>query len=235
MNALRKFEITVDAVFEPVRPICRDWAEEVMEWLEDSESCYSTRVDEVENKSRDGFFPYTDGGIDGIGYGDLGHDHSSGSAPAVIQPYIDSTLKSAEEDWDEANPAHPVSWIYAKDDDAQGELLTPSSEREHWREKWWEFQDQYFREGGTYFYKARVLYFSPRNSRNESGEPELFFMVGINTDFEYGRDNIPWLRCYGAKTQQSEWIWEATIKCADLTPELGQQFAKAAIEQLRAA
>ena len=43
--------------------------------------------------------------------------------------------------------------------------------------------------GGTFWYQFRVLYFAADNARNISGEDELLFMSGTNTDFEYGRDN----------------------------------------------
>lgn len=233
MTALRYFKVPVEEAFEPARPICRDWAEEVLESLGDE--VYGSRVDEVENKFRDGFIPYTEGGVEGIGYGELSYAHSSGCAPAVIQPYVDQSVKDAEEEWDRQNPEHSISWLYAKDDEDQGDLLGKSREREHWKEKWYEFEDEWLREGGTYFYKVRCLYFAPGNRHNESGEPEIFFMVGINTDFEYGRDSIPWLRCYGSEPNQNEWVWEAAVKAKDLTPELGEQLAQAAIKQLRAA
>jgi len=57
-------------------------------------------------------------------------------------------------------------------------------------------------------------------------------MVGINTDFGYGRDTIPWLRCYGTNPQQTEWVWEATVKVADLDEDLIKQLTEAAIFNL---
>lgn len=47
-----------------------------------------------------------------------------------------------------------------------------------------------------------------------------------------GRDCIPWLSCYGQKTQQTEWVWEATVKVADLDEDLIKQLTAAAILNL---
>lgn len=214
----------------------RRWAEEVLENVEGFEDVYSTRIDEVENRSRDGFWAFTDGGFNGIGYGSMGHAHGSGCAPKVVQPYIDSTLAEVEKDWDEKNPTHPTSWLFAKTEDEakQFEMFGPSKERDHWREKFWEIENSAFDEGSTYFYKVRVLFHGDRH-RSVSGEPEAFFMVGINTDFEYGRDYIAWLPYMGGKAQQTEWLWEKTVKVSELTNEMIDTFIAEASEALRSA
>jgi hypothetical protein len=218
--------------FKPVKELVRQWAEEVTETAGEFDDCYGCNLEEVANRPYDGFVPYTDGGWNGVAYGTLKYAYSSGSAPEAIQPYIDSEIKDAEKDWNEENPEHTIEWIYA-DDETQGDLLGKSKEREHWKGKWHEFEDQYFEEGGTYFYKVRALFFGPNNSRNESGEPEVYLMVGLNTDFEYGRDSIPWLACYGQKTKMTEWPWECTVKVKDVTPELVEQLTRDAMNSLR--
>lgn len=209
--------------------LCRRWVTEVLEAVEAFDDVYDTNVSEVENRARDGFIPFTDGGFDGIGYATLGYAHGSGAAPSVIQPYLDSAIKDAEKEWDEQNPEHTVAWIYADDDVDQLTLpgVEKSREREHWREKWYEFEDTQLSEGGTYFYKVRVLFHGDRHS-SESGEPEALFCVGINTDFEYGRDSIPWLRCYGQSPNCTSWVWEKTVKVADLTEEMVEAFIEEA-------
>ena len=157
---------------------------------------------------------------------------NGGGAPSMIDPYLASARSDCEKEWDEQNPGHPVAWIYAAESDAQGDLLGKSRERERWREKFCEFEDEHMREGGTFFYKIRALYHDADNSDNESGEPEVLFCVGVNTDFEYGRDSIPWLRCYGQPTQQTHWVWEAAVKVRDITPELLDQLAESAASAL---
>lgn len=215
-------EITACGTLQPVFvrkvDLCRQWVTEVLESVEGFDDVYGTNLNEVENRWRDGFIPFTDGGFDGLGYATLRDADGTGAAPNVIEPYLESARKEAEKDWDEQNPEHPVAWIYADEDTTQLTLpgVPPSRECDHWREKWYEFQDAHIGEGGTYFYKVRVLFHGDEH-RSESGEPEAFFMVGINTDFEYGRDNIPWLACYGQKTQQTTWVWEKTVKIKNLS------------------
>lgn len=214
-------EVEVPPAFgDGAQELAKRWCEEVGEAVECFDDVYDFRIDEVENEHRDGFIPFTNGGYDGIGTATLSAAHSSGSAPAIIRPYLDREVKDIEEAWDAENPEHPISWIYSDEDDAQLNLLGPSTEREHWREQWYEFQDAAMSEGGTYFYKVRVLFYGEDNHRNETGEPEAYFMVGVNTDFEYGRDNIPWLSCYGSDPQQTKWVWEKNVPLSQLTTDL---------------
>jgi hypothetical protein len=221
----------------PVLDLVEQWVKDVLDNLQSAEDVYGTNIDAVENRPRDGFIPYTDGGFEGIGYASLSYAHGSGSAPAVIQPYIDQSVKDAEKEWDADNPEHTVAWIYGTDPEEQGQgtMFGRSTEREHWREKWYEFEDEWLSEGGTYFYKVRAIFFGVNNSRNQSGEPEVYFMVGINTDFEYGRDTIPWLACYGGNPKCTEWPWEKTIPVAQITPELVEKITEEATEALRRA
>lgn len=224
---------TLQPVFVPKVELCRDWITEVLEAVEGFEDVYGTNLSEVENRHRDGFIPFTDGGFDGLGMATLSYAHGSGAALAVIQPYVDSALKDAAKDWDEQNPEHPVSWIYAEEPE-QPTLPGIQPSREHWREKFYEFEDEYMREGGTYFYKVRVLFHGDQHS-SQSGDPEAYFMVGINTDFEYGRDNIPWLACYGQKTQQTTWLWEKTVKVKNLNAKRVESLIRQAIAALAGA
>ena len=227
---------TLAPVFVQHIELTRRWTEEVLENVSGFEDVFDTRLDEVENRHRDGFIPFTDGGFDGVGYATMSYAYSSGCAPVVIRPYIDSTLKDVEKDWDEENPTHPTSWLFAREEDeaTQLEMFGPSHERDHWREKYWEIEHQAFEEGSTYFYKVRVLFHGDRQ-RSESGEPEALFCVGINTDFEYGRDTIPWLAHMGGKVHQTEWLWEKTVKVADLTEEMIDTFISEASTALRQA
>lgn len=225
---------TLQPTFVPAVDQCRRFVTEVLEVVEGFDDVYGTNISEVENVRRDGFIPFTDGGFDGVGLATLAYAHGSGAAPAVIQPYLDSALKDVEEAWDEENPEHKLAWIYADDDSAQETLpgIERSRERERWREKYWDFENSNMSEGGTYFYKVRVLFHGDRHS-SESGEPEALFCVGINTDFEYGRDHIAWLSCYGRSPNCTTWVWEKTVRVADLTEEMVETFIAEAAEALR--
>jgi hypothetical protein len=224
---------TLSATFVRKVELCRQWAKDVLDEIEGFDDVYGVNLDEVENRSRDGFIAFTDGGFNGVGLGSMSYGYGSGCAPQAIQPYIDSALKDIEKDWDERHPEHTVAWIYASEEEHPTlPGITPSREREHWREKFHEFEHESMSEGGTYFYKVRVLFYDTDNSSNESGEPEAFFMVGINTDFEYGRDTIPWLTCYGQSPHCTKWLWEKTVKIRDLNPRRIASLTRQAIKAL---
>lgn len=225
---------TLQPVFVRKVALCRQWVEDVLEST-GGEDVISRDIDEVENRSRDGFIPFTDGGFDGIASASMNYAYGSGQVPSAIQPYLDSALRDIEKSWDEENPEHTVAWLYS-DEPEQATLpgIPPSRERDHWREKFYEHQDANMSEGGTYFYKVRVL-FHGEDHTSVSGEPEAYFMVGINTDFEYGRDSIPWLAYYGQKTQQTTWLWEKTVKVKNLTPKRIESLIGQAIKALAGA
>ena len=224
--------------FQNVLDLCRQFSEEVLENLQSREFIYDYTINEVENKSRDGFVAFTDGGFDGIGYADLRSAWGSGDAPKVIQPYIDRDLEECKTEWDEQNPEHTYEWIFDyeanENERKQMNLAFVESyhptKRECWQEKYWDFENEWLSEGGTYFYKARVLFFDEGASRNVSGEPEAYFMVGINTDFEYGRDYISW-----AGGSQTDWVWEKNVPVKDLTPDLIESMIEEATSALETA
>lgn len=238
VQILPVFATIVPEPFEAKRVLVQRWCEEVLDNVSHFEDVYDTRSDEVENKSRSGFIPYTDGGFDGVGYAKLSYADGTGCAPAAIQGYIDRAHKDAQEAWDEAHPDRTHEMIFAKTVEEEGQEVLPgfgrSQEAQAEREEYWTFESESMSEGGTYFYKVRALFFDVDNSRNESKKPEVYFMVGLNTDFEYGRDNIPWLACYGAKTQQTEWPWEKTVPVDEITEDLVETMVEEATAALRA-
>jgi hypothetical protein len=227
---------TLAPEFERIHSWVRDWVSDVADYNYDgSWGCH--KVEDIENEHVSGFIPFTEGGAEIVLNADLASCMSSGSAPSMIQPFIDSEQKDCEEAWNEANPEHTVEWLYAETP-PQADLLDHQAvekEREHWKEKFWDFERDYFTEGGTFFYKVRAIYYLPDNSSNDSGEPEVLFMVGVNTDFEYGRDYIGWLSCYGSDPQQTHWVWEALVKAKDVHPNLLEQMAKCATDALASA
>jgi hypothetical protein len=222
---------TLRPVFVRKVELCRQWVEDVLESA-GGEDVFSRDINEVENRSRDGFIPFTDGGFDGLASASMNYAHGSGQVPNAIQPYLESALKDIEAEWDKEHPDKPVAWLYA-DDSGQLTLpgVPPSTERDHWREKFYEHQDANMSEGGTYFYKVRVLFHGDQHS-SVSGEPEAYFMVGINTDFEYGRDYISWLSCYGQSPHCTKWLWEKTVKVKNLTPKRIESLTRQAIKAL---
>lgn len=237
VEILPVFKTNVPAPFDAKRALVQKWVEEVLDNVTGFEDVYDSRSDEVENESRSGFIPYTDGGFDGIAYASLSAADGTGCAPAVIQPYIDQAHKDAQEAWNELHPDLTYETIFAETLEEAGQEVLPgidcSHEAEANREEYWEFEHGSMREGGTYFYKVRALFFDTDNSRNTTGKPEVYFMVGINTDFEYGRDSIPWIACYGGNPQQTAWPWEKTVEMRKLTEKLVEIMVEEATTALR--
>lgn len=215
----------------------RRWAEEVLEGLEQFGDVGHTKLDEVENRSRDGFIPFTDGGFNGIAYADLASAEGSGAVPAAIQPYIDSAHKDFDEEWDREHPEATVEMLHASTPEDEGQLQLPGLERGYRQqhpllEEYWTAQHESLSEGGTYFYKVRALFYGDQHASEDRGDPEVLFCVGINTDFEYGRDSIPWITYYGKPAQQTQWCWEKTVKLSDLNEELIDEIIREAVNAL---
>lgn len=186
-----------------IHDLCRDWTQEVIDDIARFYDVYQVGdVEEVETKARDGFIPYTDGGFEAIGFASLHNAHSSGCIPDIIQPYLDRDLEDMAQQFEEE---HKIPF----DDVIQDELHPLYEEA-------CDYENSWLSEGGTYFYKVRVLIYLKDNHRNESGEDEAYFLAALNTDFEYGRDDIPWLACYGTNPQKSQWLFERNIPLKDL-------------------
>lgn len=219
--------------FVKVHNLVRRWARDVSS--EEYSGVWSCdhEIENIENRHVSGFVPFTDGGVDVVIPASMSYCDSSGSCPNAIQPYLDAARKDCEDEWDSQNPEHTVEWIYSETP-PQGDLLDPKAaqaEKDRWREKYFDFEQEWMSEGETFFYKVRAIYHGDEH-RSESGEPEILFCVGINTDFEYGRDHIAWLSCYGGDPQCTKWVWEATVKAADLTEDLIEEMKKSAIDAL---
>jgi hypothetical protein len=218
------------APFQDVLKWCHGWAEELKEFLTSNEMAYDAKVKRVENVGYDGFIPFTEGGIDMIASQCLSYDHDTGAAPKLIQPIIDSCLKDAQEEWDRRHPECTYEVIFG--DEGCGDpdqLMLPAhpprpEPYESQREEYYDFERTWLTEGSTYFWKARVLFYAADNYRNDTGEDEVLFCVGINDDLEYGRDSISWLP-NGPKTH---WLWEKTIPVRRLTEARVAVFARQA-------
>ncbi len=189
--------------------------------VDDVESEYEVEgtVTEVPYESYDGFWAYTNGGLDLTVPTNLDYVYGSGRYPGndKIGNELDKVLEYSHQtalecfvqenktvleqlfpDADLDNPTQDIINYHDLYNMDQGELAETLSQAES--------ESMY--EGGTFFLQYRVFYFKGDNSRNESGEDELYFFAGVNLDFEYGRDN------------GLESTYEKTVKVSDLTPEL---------------
>jgi hypothetical protein len=96
------------------------------------------------------------------------------------------------------------------------------------------YQDNY--ESGDdeeFFLHYRAIYYSKDNSRNESGEDEIYFFSAVNVDFGYGRDSRSWLKCYGANPNQHRNEYSRNVLLSELTPELVKTIADEMLENFK--
>ena len=56
------------------------------------------------------------------------------------------------------------------------------------KEAFIDYCNEWVNESGEYWLQARTLFYASDNSRNETGQDEIYFCAGINTDFSYGRE-----------------------------------------------
>lgn len=216
---------------QPVHDLVRSWIADVIDSVENFDDVYSydTEPEEIENEHRSGFIPWTEGGWIAVLNACLAYAHGSGGGPKAVQPIIDSTLDDAavafceDRKWKlPSEGAAEAAWVLI------GALPDDSDDRE----AWYEWENEWLFEGGTYFYKVRAIYYMPDNSDNQTGEPEVYFDAYLNIDFEYGRDSIPWLSAYGQNTDQTSGTWKRTIPVREITPELIAELTQQAIEAL---
>lgn len=164
-------------------------------------------LDEIETQRRDGFIPFTNGGFEVVACASMGNAHGSGCVPDAIEPYLTRTLEDCRKTFiaHRGLPEDCSPW-------------DPEDVGQDTAEEFWDYESEWLWEGGTYFYKARAIFYAPDNAHG-SGEAEVYIMAAINTDFEYGRDSVPWLRAYGADPQMNKLGYAETIPLSEVTPE----------------
>jgi len=194
-----------------------DWVENV---LDDVKDVLDQRVEEITDRS-DLYSLFktstAPGGIEATGYGNFSTAHSTGFIPELIKPYIERDIKACQDAWDEIHPDHKVS-----------DLLTAgprTTEQETLLKEYDEHKEAWFQDT-TYFYKVRALFYRKGDAHNVSGESEIYLAAGINDDFEYGRDYVPYA------TGGTHWVWKRTVLVRDITPELLQECYQQATEAL---
>ena len=181
-------------------------------------------IEENETEARSGFIPSQNGGFELVAYADFNAAYGSGCIPHAIADMLEQTLRDCESDFrrekglaDGVNP-----W----DKEQVGEEV---------QEEYWDWENTWLSEGTTYFYKVRVILYDTDNGFNETGEPEALILAGINTDLEYGRDNIPWLSHYGGKPQQTGWGFEQVIPLSQISKETIKEIRAKALDALAGA
>lgn len=194
----------------------------------DNEFEVEGNITEIEYKSRDGFIPFTNGGV--IYSAPINLDYLVGTGKGFtnekVSESIDETVgycyKSALEDFiinnrDELNGLYTAEeldeisdninyhTLYEKD---AGELAERLSEMESgWLE-------------GYLFVEARIMFFAADNARNITGKDEIYFIAGVNLDYDYGRD------------KGLEETYEETVAVEDLTPARVNEIFKVMLDSI---
>jgi hypothetical protein len=217
-------------VYAAIHELVREWVKDIAEKLESGEYVDFYKIENVENEDRSGFHAYTSGGVDCVGYRDLYSDWSSGYSPKAVHLIIDSDLADIREEWGKAHPNNTYDWIYDSEDHPTFDgFKSDEAVREHWREKFYDWEAEGMMDAGTYFWKVRALYHAAGSTHNETGEDEVLFLIGLCTDIDYGRDSVPWLSAYGADPQTTKWLFERTVKASDVTPGSLEKMAAEAV------
>jgi len=193
-------------------------------------------INEVSARSYDGFIAHTNGGFRTLVQNDLAsveHEMSEFES-AILQQYIDGSHNMAADDWlredereelrlefEDSDADSAYDWLnerwhsaeveFDKIADMQSDMFGDAGK--FWqtdmsaeREEFWDYDNGYLAEGGTFYYEITALFYEKDHRRNVTGEDELFIFAGINTDFTYGRER-------GLET-----VWENTYKVNRLTP-----------------
>lgn len=174
----------------------------------------------IEHESRSGFIPFTNGGFNAMAYVSFNHARDQWSS---LQKYWDSDYKDMCETFftQDKDAETPDDCEKAFSDlldaeetqeDSKAGIWTDNLPAHKWRQEW-----QYEGDDSVFFLVARAIYYAPDNHRNETGEPEVYFFAGVNTDFNYGRDSIAWA---GGSCFKDSLEYGATFKMSEITPEL---------------
>ena len=192
--------------------------------LEGVESDYDTtgNLSEICHESYDGFIPFTNGGIDFMASLRLSDCEGSGTFPnnekvtAELERAVSYGYEQAREafiaaNYNELKKTFVVAYLDNNSDRVNYHTLYEMG-RGSLAETLSEFEMEY--NDDTFFIQHRAMFYSEDNSRNITGEDEIYFYSGVNTDYEYGRDK-GLMDCY-----------EETVKVSDLTPNKVKEIVK---------
>jgi hypothetical protein len=208
------YDLTQDypAITSALRDACQQFAKRVDHYGGVADDA----VREISAKSYDGFIAHTNGGFRVCVPCDLSTVESEGLTEfesAILQPYIDrahidaadwfvenhDTLSTLWELYQESNgEMSALEWfekrigdaedLHAAQPDMFGAPAFWQTEAGHHLEEYHDAVSDWMREGGTFFYELRAIYYGKDHRRNATGADEIYIFAGINTDFEYGRE-----------------------------------------------
>lgn len=185
-------------------------------------------LSEIEYKSRDGFFPFTNGGIEFMASMRLEDVASSGAYPnnEAVTKELDRAInygyEQARKSFIENNRIR-LDGLYTKEqlDNNSDEINYHDLYEKKYNElaeSLSEYEMEYNSE--VFFIQHRAIFFSADNHRNITGQDEIYFYSGVNTDYDYGRDK-GLMDCY-----------ENTIAVGDLTPNKVDSIVKAMLQSI---
>ena len=198
-----------------------DMFAEITETTE-SEFEVTGNIEAIEHKSRDGFIPFTNGGLSFNAPINLDYLNGSGkgfvnaAVEKTIEKTVDYAYKGALSFFIAEHRAELKSLFTTKQLDNNsgdinyhtlyslhnGALAEELSETES---AWLEC---------TLFVEHRIQFYAADNSRNETGSDEICFLSGVNTDYDYGRD------------KGLEITFNRTVELDNLTPKLIKEITK---------
>jgi len=205
-------ETLQNPVFDQADANAAELASLLCEALKDNDEAifaYDAKPEPIETEPRDGFWPWTSGGYHMCLPAMLSHHWGTGRVPASLQPMIDEGDRIIANEWARRFPDRPP----LLDCIAAWEETDPLHK---WHEAACEWECESWNEDtDCYFWKARVMFLAPGDMQNETGKPEVYIDAYLNTDLNYGRDHIPWLRAYGTNPDQTTGSFKRTIPLAD--------------------
>ncbi len=211
--------------------IIPEWLEETLteelgniaEKLESEYETMETEIYPIEYKSRDGFWAYTNGGLHFRMPVLIEACESSGHFPvnAIVTKELEDTIDycytEARKSFIEKNRVN-LAYVYTKKQmDSNSDEINYHNLYEVKRGQLAEELSEYEREWmdyTTFFIQCRAQFYSADNFRSETGKDEIYFMGGINMDYDYGRDKGIH-ECY-----------EKTVPVEDLTPDMVKEIFK---------
>jgi len=168
--------------------------EELREERESQERLgYGATTHEIEYKPRDGFIPFTEGGLSLESFGDLGYMESTGATKhKAFQANIEKSYKEAEMQFIDNYPK------------AKGVPFDELSEE--LQEELYELEKDYLNEWTTLF-STRVQIYGPDNHRNDcKGEWAVYILSMFNDETPYHRDR------YNTELFEESFVWNEENK-----------------------
>lgn len=149
--------------------------------------------EQIEHQGRDGFIPFTDGGVTCMAMTDLMSKWGSGTTYAepvngYIDQVIDESLNAALSEFIDEHQQELSELFKTDDKEKLQKVVHYHSLPDDLAEKLAESENLYLTEGSEFWLVLRATYYAADNYRNVSGEDEIYFLAGINTDYSYGRD-----------------------------------------------